>query len=236
VGLLRPGFALIDGLERLMLWDDRGSAFATWRVEPSWGEDEDEWLGFRLTYAIQASVEGIGNRRNVPFDNAIKANLQRRADSYLPPLLVTLDLDFDPKAVNDARLLGILGRPFVDGGGDYNLGSRAQALFDVVDPSLFQERCRAARTRSEEVLRTSKAFKDLVLKGQSRVNQELLARDDQLRRRQRALENRNGHDRTLDRELELNRAIAETVSQPSVRLESIGMFVIAAKPPRSARS
>jgi ATP-dependent helicase HepA len=50
--LLRPGASLIGALERLLDWDDRGAAFATWRFEPGTGGPGEERLAFRMCWVI----------------------------------------------------------------------------------------------------------------------------------------------------------------------------------------
>ena len=47
--LVRPGLQLVDNLEKMLRLDDRGTAFATWKVEPDWPEESrGPWLGFSL--------------------------------------------------------------------------------------------------------------------------------------------------------------------------------------------
>src|SRR5262249_37485867 len=50
LALLRPGSVLIDSLERIARWDDRGIAYSTWRVCPG---GPDFWRGFRLVWVVE---------------------------------------------------------------------------------------------------------------------------------------------------------------------------------------
>src|SRR5262249_8394171 len=49
LALLRPGSVFVDGLEQVARWDDRGIAYATWRVFPG---QPDLWRGFRLVRVL----------------------------------------------------------------------------------------------------------------------------------------------------------------------------------------
>ena len=59
--LLRPGTRLIDGSERFMRWDDRGTTFMTWRTDPDWPERFEPWIGFRLCFLIEPSMPQIAD-------------------------------------------------------------------------------------------------------------------------------------------------------------------------------
>ena len=50
--LVRSGLELVDSLDRLLRWDDRGTAFATWRLDPRF---------FRSNLATDASGDGGPN-------------------------------------------------------------------------------------------------------------------------------------------------------------------------------
>lgn len=49
--LLRPGTPFVDRIERFTRWDDRGTAFVTWRTAPDW--QDELWLGFQLCFVIE---------------------------------------------------------------------------------------------------------------------------------------------------------------------------------------
>ena len=55
VVLLRPGAPLIDVIERFTRWDDRGTAFVTYRTALDW--PGDLWIGFKLCFVIEPSFE-----------------------------------------------------------------------------------------------------------------------------------------------------------------------------------
>lgn len=244
IHLLRPGAPLIDTVERYIRWDDRGTAFATWREAPEWAARYgSEWLGFRLCYIVEADTRrqaGIANgARDV--EDVLIANVQRRADAFLPPTLTVLHLDIGFAEVTDPTLLELLSSPYgkgIENGDtyrDYNLGSRREALNALVDRADFVRLCREARNRSEELLRGSEAFKALVETATHRAQTELSMRNERLRRRAEAAQ-REGEFATseLEREIAVNDAVIAAVANPVVRLDAIGFFVVAGEPPQGA--
>ena len=81
VDLLRPGAPLIDVMERFTRWDDRGTAFVTWRIVPGVDERAMARLSAR---AKEAGLAGGGNLRafedaletfqSVNFDDAVNVS------------------------------------------------------------------------------------------------------------------------------------------------------------------
>jgi ATP-dependent helicase HepA len=244
VHLLRPGAPLVDTVERYLTWDDRGTAFATWRVAPEWAAHYgSEWLGFRLCYVVEADMRRqIGSDTGMAHrDNVLVANIQRRADAFLPPTLTVLHLDVTFTEVTDPSLLDLLGRPYgkssdeESGYRDYNLGSRREALNALVDHADFVRLCRDARNRSEELLRGSERFKTLVATATRRAQTELRMRSERLLRRAEATRREGpSANNEIEREIEVNSAIVAAVANPTVRLDAIGFFVVAGEPPKGA--
>jgi ATP-dependent helicase HepA len=80
---LRPGAPLIEVLARLLRWDDRGTAFATWRVAPKIGRGEI-WLGFRLCFVIEPDFP----ERDAVLDCKLAILLRRKSSELvIQPLL-----------------------------------------------------------------------------------------------------------------------------------------------------
>jgi ATP-dependent helicase HepA len=237
--LVRPGSPLIEALERLLDWDDRGTAFATWRVVPSWrGAPERRWLGFRLCYAIEAGVSDALAALGTEVEPDLLPSVRRRADDLFPPWLQTLHFGTDLNEVRDPEVLAILGQSYVskdDRRGpaqDYNLGSRQAALFEEIDRRTFNELCHTVRARSEELLRGSPSFIARVENASDRARRDLERRNDRLSRRDEALAREGGNrDPEIARELEVNKAVAAAAARPRVRLDALGFFVLAGAAP-----
>jgi len=213
--LLRPGAPLIDAMERHLRWDDRGSAFATWRVDPTLSGDDIAWTGFRFCYVIEpALAQDLGVFRHADHDG-----LSRRAQAFLPPWVQVLHMDVDGEDP-PSSLLPILLRPYESdvrpqGGRDINLCSRPGLMETVMAPAAFARLCRSARAAAEVRIRQDDAFKTRVEAAVQRAGQD--------GRRRRRFDGE-----ACDTEVE---ALLEAVKAPRLRLDSMGFFVLSRNPP-----
>ena len=226
VSLLRPGAGLIEALERLLEWDDRGSAFGTWRQRPGWGGPGEERLAFRLCWTIGPQpVAGAGLQARED-----RAGLRRQAQAALPPWTAVQHLDGGLGPIADTALLPVLEEPYRpeaadNGGRDYNLGSRPSWLPRVIDPSGFQRVCSAARDTGMLRLRQDARFGERVAQAVAEVEHA------RARRRRREVAT-GSHGATFGEADELLAAVAD----PEIRLDSMGVFVVAGYAPLDARS
>lgn len=213
--LLRPGSALIDTMERYMRWDDRGTAFATWRIDPRLSGSDISWIGFRFCFVVEPALE---NDLAV-FRILDTHGLARRAQGFLPPWTQVLHRDLDGGEPPD-EILAVLASPYHSGvrdqgGRDINLSSRPALLASVMPPALFARRCRDARAVAEDSIRRDPVFLANVQKA-ARAAQ----RDARRRLRFDSHPESNGTD-----------AITTAVQSPRVRLDSMGFFVLSQNPP-----
>lgn len=232
--LLRSGNPLIDALEKFMRWEDRGTVFATWRINPDWIGQDTIWTGFRLCYLVQADV---GQFANDFLAGESIAALQRRADGYLSPCMITLHLDSELQEVTDDSMLALLNRPYSDKSydnipRDYNLGSRQEALFQVIEPGFFQDLCKQARTVSEQRLRDNAEFQAYLATAYTRAEDELGLINERLQYRQAMQQQETGiATASLERDIAFNRLLLQGIENPSIRLDAIGFFIIAGYTP-----
>ena len=238
VRLFRPGLPLVDKLERLLRWDDRGTVFATWRMDPAWvGSTRDIWLGFRLVYSVESNLADARAALSGVVDPQA---LQRRMDSLLPPWTTTLDIDLSMQPVTDPGLTTVLNRPYdpglgPDGCRDFNLGRLRDALYDVIDFEELAKSCARVREISEELLRNSAAFDRWIESHAHPAVRELYAENQMLERRAAAFDMETGSPGAgIDREIAVNKAIAEALASPTVRLDSIGFFIVSPRPPMAS--
>lgn len=223
--LLRPGTPLIDMVERFTRWDDRGTAFVTWRTASEW--PDDLWLGFRLCFVVEPDVA-------IPDmfapSRAELANL-RRAQRYLPPRAVCIHVDSGGDVVEDPRLLSILQRPYRKSGGhgepgtDINLSSRPSILASVIDQMAFGNLCRTVRDRCRGLLLAEQSLSDAIAAA------ERLALLEVERRRQRLRQRHSAGDLSTRTDLEGIEAILPAISRPVVRLDAMGCFLVSRHPP-----
>jgi ATP-dependent helicase HepA len=237
VTLVRPGSALMEAVELHLLWDDRGTSFATWRVDPRWNtEDMGEWLGFRLTYIIEFDVQQVAQALQNDIDLAVMPAVKRQTDALFLPWLETLTLDAFLNEVSDPLILDIL-QPAYDRSRthqqrDYNLGSRHEAMFSVVSPHTFRDLCIQVRQRSEEMIWKSSRFQQALQVAIQHAHRDLLTRLQYLERRREALQRlEETADPTIELEISINRAIMAAIQKPGVRLDAVGCFIISNSPP-----
>ena len=97
VTLLRPGVPLIDVAERFTRWDDRGTAFITYRVAPNWRGEL--WIGYKLCFVIEPGLE----LSDLLAPTRTELAASRRAQRYFAPRGQTLYIDVNGEAVSDKK-------------------------------------------------------------------------------------------------------------------------------------
>jgi ATP-dependent helicase HepA len=222
IQLQRVGSTLYRAAEKHLQWEDRGTAFATWRTEPSIGETT--YIAFKLCYQIEG---------NLPSDLSSSEQLALRAkvDGYLPPWMQTIFIGSDLKPISDAATLQILSRPYDNKANgtsvnDINLGSRPALLQRVIDAEVFNKLCRVVRTESEDWLRQHQDFLEKVSSALTRGTFDLDRRNSRLLMRQLILRSEMTGDLSLQRDIELNSMLMRGLSTPKIRLDSIGVIVV----------
>ncbi|MET3909998.1 ATP-dependent helicase HepA [Bradyrhizobium sp. S3.3.6] len=224
VTLLRPGTPLMDAMERYTKWDDRGTAFVTWRVEPEWRGDP--WFGFRLCFVIEADV----HFENFASPTLAERALARRAQNYLPPFAVTMHVDADGTPITDQGLVGILSRPYdasarEDARTDINLGGRSGILADFIDAASFEHSCRHVRDSARRFIASNADYQDRTEAAR------MAARADLDRRRSGFLRRSAAGDFSAREDLETAEAIVRSIENPMVRLDAMGCFIISNRRP-----
>lgn len=233
VRLVRPGVPFVDQHQRFLAWDDRGTAFATWRQSAAWpGNERGPWLGFKLAYVVEANAERAVKKAG----SRLAASLGRRLDGLFSPWLQVQYVDLAHQEIVDPELLGLLTQGYYTGGSgayrDYNLGSRREALFAVVDPGHWASLCAEIRAASEDLLRGSPRFQEQVRIAVQRAEDDLRERNERLQRRAAAVEAETRvADRWISEEIQVNESILAVVGEPRLRLDSIGFLVVSNEPP-----
>jgi len=222
LALLGPGTRIVDGSERFMRWDDRGTTFMTWRIDPEWPERFEPWVGFRLCFLIEPSMPQITE----VFAKSNSMGGWRRAQQFLAPSYWVLHVDANGALVEDPAKLKILERPYqqtsAQGRSDVNLGSRLHVLNRVVERVALPELCSVAQREGRRALMERADVRTKLYEASE------LAKADTARRNLR-LRTRGGWDASteaIEAEIALNDLIATAVSTPSIRLDAMGMFVV----------
>jgi len=239
--LFRIGEPFTQALARQVRFDDRGQAFMMWRHHKDWNPDENsDWAGFRFNYIVEANLKGA---KQILLDSdlagtSIKA-LSRRADGMFPPFTHSKFLDLNLQEVVDEGLLNILAlRYFKDGSSrcDYNINfQRFAAVSHLIDPQHWGDLCKAARAKSEELVRESPKFQKFCKSYALSTKKEMTKRIDQLRLRAERRSDTGMDSRVLSNELalevRLQSALVRGIIKPQLRLDSVGFIVIAGRPP-----
>jgi ATP-dependent helicase HepA len=223
--LLRPGTPLIDVAERFTRWDDRGTAFITWRTAPEWSDDL--WLGFRLCFVVEPDIAVS----DLFAPNRSELADLRRAQRYLPPRAICIHVDVNGHVVEDPALLSILTRPYRSAdsrgerGTDINLSSRPHILASVIDSVAFGHLCRSVRDRGRDLLLAEQTLADATAAG------ERLAMAEVERRRVRLRQRQSTGELVARVDLKAIESIIPAIARPSVRLDAMGCFLISREPP-----
>lgn len=234
--LVRPGSALVSNVESFLRWDDRGTAFITWRHAPAAClEGAEEWMGFALSFVVEANAAELGAAWG-GVDDAHVAALRRRADSFSPPLFRTLYVGLDLRELPEGSLLDVLRRPYTKkpdeaGHRDYNLDSNLDALYERIDADSFAKLCGRIRNAAEGILRESDDYLRRLASGNRRVSEEGAVRNEYLERRMAALHREGRDDPQTKLDILGNRSIEASVLNPSVRLDAIGFVIVSVEPP-----
>jgi ATP-dependent helicase HepA len=239
--LYRIGEELVESLSAYINWDDRGKTYAVWRVDENWDASAGkEWYGFRFNYVVQANIDKYKKDTK---DSKNSKFLQRRVDGLFPPIFQSIFIDArcNPmRAVTNEALLNILQLPYKHKGGqnrDYNLAkSRLSLIDDFIVPSKWQENCDRAAKTSLKLLTQQPDFRELCDKSSIYAEQKLDRRLDQLRLRLNRLQKQGQQvnsllEQELNNETELNKVIIEGISNPSIKLDSVGFIILSGRHP-----
>ena len=241
--LVRPGLELVDNLEKMLRWDDRGTAYATWRLEPSWPEEtRGPWLGFRLVFVVEANLEAAQKALENASDSASfpisLEGVKRRMDTLLPPWMSELYIDIQMEPVTDRSLLQVLARPYAtqqdqSGRRDFNLSSRRNALYETIGFEELFAACNRVRQEAEAQLRASPEFESLATSRVQRALTELEVNRRGLERRSWAImEESGGATSGMEVDILVNSAVATGIASLILRLDSIGLMVVSNSQPK----
>ena len=226
VTLLRPGTPLIDVLVRFARWDDRGTAFVTYRPVADWRDDA--WIGFKLCFTIEPSLD----MADLLAPSRAELAASRRAQRYFAQSEQTLFIDINGDPVTDPALLAVLSKPYnghVKGpSADINLGSRPHILADYIDPAAFPAVCRSVRDGARQTLSEQAAVLETITSATTLAASDLQRRRNRLQRRQSA------GDTMAREDIALIESILPSIASPAIRLDAMGCFILGGALTKSA--
>lgn len=233
VPLARIGHPFIEDLRHLTEWDDRGCAYACWRVVPDYERRfkgmEPEDVFFRFDFVVEPNVPAVA-------EQARQAGLSigavsRRAEEAFGPVFHTIWVDVDGTQVTDAELLEELNRPY-DRNTDTNLrDSRWAKVDDLGLVANWSRVCEQAETAARRHLGEAIGLDDAVASAVRQVKKR--ARHDELLLEARlAVSETGGADtRALEVGGKLSHCLRTAVEDPRVRLDSVGAVFVSARNP-----
>lgn len=231
VNLLRLGHPLVDAAERFSRWDIRGLAFATLRVCPNM-HFEEPWVGFRLDFVVEGNLSKWEN--DIRFTGQLAA-ARRRTDRLLPPWIETHYLDFELAPVADERLLEQLRYPYKHSAvRDLNLQKRLEMMEKVIAPITLERLSRKSSEVGAALVRNGARFQAAIETGRTQAQMELDHRLERLAMRENFLGKALPQDDEHVSEEAFETVVAQAVMEPAIRLESIGVFVLASELPGDA--
>jgi ATP-dependent helicase HepA len=233
VRLVRPGADLFEAFERLTKWDDRGTAYATWRVHDSLAVETK--IAFHWVWTLEPALISSGAVWEAPD----RPDLARWAGSILSALVIEQWVDIDGRKISDENLLSIMKRPYRNCGPeeqphlrDYNLGNRPEVLNDLIDPTLLAKVIKKLRTRCEEAIWNLEEVAQTIAVAKDRHERQLVELSTSLERRRSYFKKEFGRkfhgSESLVEDLE---QIGRAIKNPTLRLEQCGLVVIAREAP-----
>ncbi len=218
VTLLRPGTPLIDVLARFTRWDDRGTAFVTYRPVADWRGDA--WIGFKLCFTIEPDL----HMADLLAPTRAELAASRRAQRYFAHGQQTLFIDINGDAVTDPTLLAVLSQPYngdrKSPSADINLGSRPLILSEYINAATFSAVCRRVRDGARQTLSEQPAVLNAISAATALAASDLQRRRNRLQRRQSA-----GDTMARD-DIALIESILPSVASPAIRLDAMGCFIL----------
>ncbi|MCK4440379.1 MAG: hypothetical protein KAU90_00140, partial [Sulfurovaceae bacterium] len=221
--LVRVGHPLFLILEEYLSWEDRGTAFSTFRIV------EDEFpifiprgeikILFKLHFIVEADIDSNSLKQ---FNKAL---YRRRTDDYFPPQIFTIYIDENMDIIKDKVIIKTLNHPY-NKDIDTNLSSRREIIDNFIDTQALIKLCRKVSQNSQDILKKSEEFIKIYQDALLKVKSDTIQRSSSIQRRidmQKSL-NPNIDVSEYEKSIQFENALIKGVSNPSIRLDSFGMF------------
>lgn len=231
IELVRPGSTLVNALERVARWDDRGIAYSTWRVDPDW---ESIWRGFRLIWVVEPDCLESGPIYRPESDPSFR----RQAEGFLRQTRFEQVFDEGLSSVTDPIILAAVKRSYspqgdASGRKDINLGSRPEDLQHEIDAVVFSRLVGEVKAQGIAQLTSDPEFEELHSKALFRCRQEATKVRASLVQRARMYRLEQGAEANWIKSEEARLSMLEAaIAHPRIRLDEIGFLVLSATSPR----
>lgn len=240
--VLRVGDPLVTALEQFCAQDDRGRAFAMWRVDREYEADDPSGadLYFRFDFVIRpTAIDAVLRAEKPEMRNILERALVRKTRAFFPPLFVSVWVDGAGMLVPEPgeRLTAHYHDRWQGHRRDYNLNPRRWREIRASVQSTWMrdwpELCRAARKQAEAVALASEACQQQIRRALAALEGEHRLRHSQAESRLARLGGAQRHQ-ALD-ELAADEAlyavIRDTLIDPVLDLDVAGAVFLASDHP-----
>lgn len=242
VRVLRVGDPLVTALEDFCAQDDRGRAFAMWRVDREYDVTDPSGadLFFRFDFVIRPSAVGTERPRSAPNAYCIEGRaLDRKMQTFFPPVFVRIWVDGTGAIVPGPNSL--MSSPYQNSWQgsrrDFNLNpARWRALPSTVQSTWMRNwsgTCGEARGQAAIAALASDAC-------QEHIQHALKALDHEFRLRRAQAESRLARLDSVQRRREIEElehdearyaAMRSAISEPTLELDVAGALFLASDHP-----
>jgi ATP-dependent helicase HepA len=224
VRLFGPGDPFVDALWAFTEEDDRGRAFAVWRRRQYWAQ-RPEVLTACFDFRIRPSVAEALDF--VPLDerDITRPALQRRAESYLPPLTERVWLNIAGGEVKADALLKILNGPFSESLGDETVRpSEWHLITEHVSARAWYDQCAQWRGSATRIATERGSLRDRCMRAAEQCDGDTAEAAARL-----AVRARHSAEALEKSELELGAAISRGIREPLVEVDAVGVVVLSSR-------
>lgn len=221
--LLRVGSQFYSSIQKHFNWEDRGTAFGTFRYSDV--DCKEPWFAFKLTFVVEVPIPlGIKEDQS--------ASVRTRMDGYYPPQYKVLYVHSNLEVIKDISKINFLNErykqdPVNNEKRDLNIGSRPELLYSLIDKSLFSNLCKKIKENAESFLKGEEGFRKNLSECISNAEVDLARRYRRINMRMKSIGKNLEDDKSYFNEIQMNQLLLDALQEPTIKLMSIGVFVIA---------
>jgi len=225
---LRPGHASVNACTDLLSWDDRGRAFAMWRLMPGL---ESPKLVFRCIVRVSVDLQPVEKAlADTNWDALQQGGLLRMVRGWFPDFLVEAFVDETGNSASAEFVVQC--RQSYDNAFDKNLGKERAALIrSTFGANTWREWCHSA---AKSALQQTQGGSELQRKKEIALAEAaehfLLLRTRVNARRQAGIDSTEQANTELSNAQNLEFLVMTILSAPIVQLDTVGAYVLSAQP------
>ena len=230
VSLLRPGHPLFATLQHYMDWEDRGTAFSTFRVVddkfPIFIPHNDIKIMFKLHYIVESGFATDDLEQNYNSEHYLYL---RRVDDYFPPKIFTIYIDENLNIIDDIDIADVLDEPYIDSREiDTNLSSRKKIIEHFIDAEVLNKLCSDVSDASKQILVDSQEYINFSTKAMQTAKVDIELKCTSLEYRMKVQDKENTEE--YNKVVTFEKSLIEGISNPKIKLDSFGMYFLSRFP------